>query len=303
MISLRPHARADVAAKTLLDAARDGDNVLGSATAETILDKYRRWASDQIRLVGQYVHDEEMPRTITTRRYWSIQNLDPNTYGAFELVQYVQLELRERVELLRREATLLTLEFNRWNVQGHGIDSSHLRPHALSAVVLDTNVLLFSHTELGTRDWHADLCLVKSEPIGLGIPLRVVRELDRSKMANRNVINRGTKDELRKAAGKALRLLEDAFEDPSERKILRPQTSTPTAISPEINLLLIPDRVPGTPLEDADAEIVDRALSLIPFAESVHVLSYDAGMVFRARQVGLHAVKLNYPKTGEWAEE
>ena len=55
------------------------------------------------------------------------------------------------------------------------------------------------------------------------------------------------------------------------------------------------------PINDPDAEIVDRALSLQPFARKVHLLSYDAGIIFRARQEGLHAVKLLYSNMNDSA--
>ena len=162
--------------------------------------------------------------------------------------------------------------------------------------MLDTNVLLTHHADLSSHNWHADLELVLSQPLGLAVPLRVVRELDRFKMSSNNAVNRGTRNELRKDAGSALRFLEDAVDDPSDRNVIRPQTTGAGTISPELNLLLIADKVPGQPLADPDSEIVDRALSLQSFAREVHLLSYDAGIVFRARQAGLHAVKLVYPK-------
>lgn len=303
MLRLRSHARANTTARALRDAARDAENVRSGSDngPDTILHAYRRWASTCLMQLCQHIADDEYDRMITSHRYWTLQTIDPATWERGPFQQYVDYELRERAEVMTREAELLEAEWERWNGGGTGIDSQYLPPHSLDAVVLDTNVLLTHHAELASRDWHADLRLEFPAPLGLARPLRVVRELDRKKMANNNDVNRGTRNELRKDAGNALRFLEDAVADPSNRKTIRCQTAGGGVITPELNLLLIADRAPGVPMNDPDAEIVDRALSLQPFARKVHLLSYDAGIVFRARQEGLHAVKLLYSNVDDSA--
>lgn len=132
-------------------------------------------------------------------------------------------------------------------------------------------------------------------PLGLAVPIQVIRELDRMKMANNNNRNRGTKDELRKDAGSALRVIEE-ISDPAVPHQLRDWNLDDP--SPAISLLLVADRIPGEPLFDPDSEIVDRAASLLPFANGVFLVSYDAAIVFRARLAGVKAAKLRYAWDG-----
>jgi hypothetical protein len=291
MLSIRPRARAVKAAAALQDAAREARNVLGGTrnNPNDILAAYREWASAQSVVIGAQIADEDLLRVILTPRYWSLHSIDIGGFTPATLAEYVRQELRERAEFCESEAGALVAEHNRWNplvAWGH-------RRFALTAVVLDTNVMLSHHAGLVEVNWHSLLPdVLPLAPLGLALPIEVIRELDRWKLANNNTINRGTKDELRKDAGKALRLIEQ-IDDPSEAWILR-DTDAANQSLPSIRLLLVADRVPGQPLTDPDAEIVDRAASLLPFAESVHLVSYDAAIVFRARLAGVQATKLTY---------
>lgn len=87
--------------------------------------------------------------------------------------------------------------------------------------------------------WHSILEVPHHESLGLALPIQVIRELDRLKMANNN--NRGTKEELRKDAGAALKLIEDIL-DPEAALMLGTEGGSPNG--PELRLLLMADGFP-----------------------------------------------------------
>ena len=53
--------------------------------------------------------------------------------------------------------------------------------------------------------------------------------------------------------------------------------------------MLILDDLDHVRLPSADAEILDQALAIQPFARTVTVASYDSNLIFMARQLGLRA--------------
>lgn len=290
MLSLKPTATASDVVAALRDASREAGNVLGGGSnAEVVLVAYRKWANEQSALVNPHLTDDEIARVISTPRYWSLHGIDVGGFDVPSLAQYVRQELSERIDFLNREAQALADEVARWNP----FDKHSGRQYRLTAVVLDTHVMIAHHSELATIDWHSFLDeLPGMTPLGLALPIQVVRELDRMKMANNNNVNRATKEELRKDAGKALRLIEE-IDDPTVPYLLRDSDLGDQSV-PAISLLLVADRVPGQPIAEPDAEIVDRAASLLPFANGVFLLSYDAAIVFRARLAGVVARKLKY---------
>lgn len=292
MIALLPHARAQNAIDALRSGAREAGNVLGGNdnAPERVLNAYRRWIGQQIVQIGQWLTNEEIARVLTTPRYWSLHNLETSTFGPAELADFVRLELTQRKASFQAEADALEHEASRWQVRGRGSWNECV------AVAVDTNVMLTHHEELSTFDWHARLDIRIGTPLILGVSLRVVQELDRQKMANNNNINRGTKNELRKDARAALRLIEDHIVDPDTRAVLRQFSCEQNQIASDLSLLLIADNPLRPPLADPDSDIVDRAASVRPFAEEVHFVSYDAAAVFKARQVGLKGKKLVYAR-------
>lgn len=54
-------------------------------------------------------------------------------------------------------------------------------------------------------------------------------------------------------------------------------------------MTLIRQDLGHVPLAHTDSEIIDRSLSLQSFADEVHVITYDTGMILRANQAGLPA--------------
>jgi hypothetical protein len=78
VLRLQPHARAQKAIDALRLGANTAFNVLGGndSAPDRVLNAYRRWIGREITLIGQWLADEEIPRTLTTPRYWSLHNLD-----------------------------------------------------------------------------------------------------------------------------------------------------------------------------------------------------------------------------------
>ncbi|RPE76004.1 MULTISPECIES: PIN domain-containing protein [unclassified Frondihabitans] len=287
MLELRAGTGARDAAKALHEGARSGRDVIGGNdnAPERILSAYRRWIGVQILQIGQWLADSELDGVLTTKRYWALQNLNSSTFTQADLADFVRLEVGQRIETFVREAEALDHELSRWGSSRLSGESDTV------AVVLDTNVLLTHHSGLESFPWHKTLNTQAHRHLGLAVPLQVVRELDRHKMASNNNVNRGTRNELRHDAGAALRFIDEGIPEFDGKHWLR---RWEVGGRTDLSLMLIANRTPGFPIPDADTEIIERAVSLRPFATDVHFVSYDAAAVFQARQSGLKATKLTY---------
>ncbi|MGO4586389.1 PIN domain-containing protein [Arthrobacter sp. 2RAF6] len=128
-------------------------------------------------------------------------------------------------------------------------------------------------------------------PLVITVPTKVIDELDGHKR-NRQQVAKGQLS-IRNRAGKALRFLELQFRASGHRPKLSDGSIASTTPSSALYLGLIPQEISHSPLPDADLEIIDRALTTSPYAKSVHVVTTDYGMVFRARQSGLDVTRVD----------
>lgn len=284
MISIRPGVYAQAATDALNEAARAAGDVVGrGGYAIDLFNGYLSWANDHARILGSILRHDDLDKLITTKRYWTLQGLDPAAYG-MALGNFVRLEIHERQAALDSAAKAITSDMAMWN----GIGGKKLH-----AAVLDTNVLLRHHHELDSFDWHAHLDLEPYVSVGLAVPIVVVNELDKNKLNHRKMRVLDESVEVSSLARQALRSLDSLFEGGQERvKLDRVQLAEKEAIADVWALLLIDD-YDHTPLPRPDAEIIDRALSLSAFVPQVSVVTYDRGLFFEARRSQLHAVRLD----------
>ncbi|MEW1819345.1 PIN domain-containing protein [Arthrobacter sp. NPDC080031] len=284
MISMRPGVYAQAAVDALNEAARAASDVVGrGGYAIDLFNGYLSWANDHARILGSILRHDHLDKLITTKRYWTLQGLDPAAYG-MALGNFVRLELQERQSALSTAAKAIASDLAIWN--GLGGEKLH-------AAVLDTNVLLRHHDELHSFDWHGHLDLDPHVPVGLAVPIVVVNELDKNKLNHRKMRVRDEGVEVSSLARQALRSLDSLFEGGQERvKLARVQPGEKDAIADTWALLLIDD-YDHVPLARPDAEIIDRALSLSAFVPHVSVITYDRGLFFEARRSQLHAVRLD----------
>lgn len=130
------------------------------------------------------------------------------------------------------------------------------------------------------------LGLSQDDELVIAVPMQVIDELDRNKV-NRKDPPKG-QEPVRNQARKSLRFLEGRLDSGSKRVSLRDATDD----LPELHLSLISQPLDHVPLLDADLEIVDRALTIQPYAKDVRLITFDYGMMFRARQAGLTVTRL-----------
>ena len=114
------------------------------------------------------------------------------------------------------------------------------------------------------------------------VPLIVIDELDSAK--------RSSQQRVRGRARATLRLLNDLAPAPDSAKPLA-EASIDKLRPVEIRLLL--DPTGHIRLPDADSELLDRAQDLATITErKPRIVTYDTGMVVRARALGMHVHRL-----------
>lgn len=274
MITLRPGASPSNVLKLLEDAHWKLNDAQGGVpnTTEVFL-KYLQWANTYISILGPFIGKGDIDRLIMTKRYWTLQGIVEPT--AHRMIRpFIDLEISERIKEFESEIRDLNYMLSRWSVH----DNS-----SLVALVLDTNVLLDHHEELASFDWATKVELRSNVPIVLSIPLAVIDELDRLKRDNLT----------RTRARQALRTLDKHLEKPGEWFRLKQQGSEGSIIWSDLYLSIIVDEPGHVPLTHVDSEIVDRALTLEPFARDVFIATYDTGMALRARQANLKVCKFD----------
>lgn len=150
-------------------------------------------------------------------------------------------------------------------------------------VVPDTNAFLHQEQYFDELDWRT-IAQVGAN-FRVMVPMAIVRELDKGKRAQAGKKVSQTNDEqVRTRARVSSRRLRELFKYPRDVKDLGAQVT--------IELLL--DPVGHRHLEDADTEIIERALALkIVSGRQVHIATSDGNMQFMANVAGLEVVALS----------
>ena len=269
---LRPAADPQAFLEKLLTVTLQVENIRSSAgNPLDLVQNYLRWGTQASSLMRFDLPAEERSRLFTTARYESIQGL--SSRGGPVVADLLSLELSERSEELRSTMDEVKQEIEEW---GRG---------SAVAVVLDTNVLISRHENLMSVNWNRVINHRHDVPIVLTIAMKVIDELDGLK-------DRGTND-VRSKARAVIKSLEEAFEYGIRRELLFEGGVQNGRGRSHTFLKVIEDDPRHSPLPIADAEIVDRALSVSPFVREVWVVTNDTGMLFRARSAGLKASRLN----------
>ncbi|MBT8161460.1 MULTISPECIES: PIN domain-containing protein [Arthrobacter] len=279
MIRLVPGANPKNALQVISDAANMLTNVSSGISATDRYNRYLAWASQQGNLLAHQLHPDEVDRLITTRRYWSLLSLDTTTVLPETLAELVDGEVKQRSVALEDAKTRITNEMRRWD-DGEAV-----------AVVLDTNVWLKHFNDpIKDADWLESLDERPSVPLVVTVPMKVVDELDRHKRNRANAPSGGKP--IRRRAGLALKYLEANAWLPGERKMLQEGSISSQPPTPTIHLVVLEQPLDRPPLPDADLEIIDRARSIMPYANRVRIVTTDYGMVYRSRQAGLEALRI-----------
>ncbi|MFF2773152.1 PIN domain-containing protein [Streptomyces bacillaris] len=290
MIRLSPGASVESAKEALTTAAREAGNVIGAGgSGIDQFNGYLEWAVTQERRLANAYGSAAIDELLRTQRYWAIQTMSPADYGA-ALGRFIELELTDRIKRFEDEGKKLDEAGALWQDYPNGA--------RLNAAVLDTNVLMGHATSLKSLDWSRMIDRRPHEPIGLATLSVVLDELDSLKTAPGTMTNvAGESYPRRSLAQRALNELNGTFPDGYRRTQLENTPPHEGPIVPKLFQVLVLDDLDHTRLPTADAEILDRALSLEPFTQSVTVVSYDTNLCFTARSLGLRAKLLNYDET------
>lgn len=250
MVSLRGGANPAAAAQVLANAAREAGNVLGAGgPAIDLFNGYLAWAAGQERLLAGAFLEPEIERLLTTRRYWTIQNMDPIAYGS-SLSSFIALELNARVAALEAERLALEREIAVWNVPS---TFSAFAEH-LHAVVVDTNVLMHHRGELLGLDWPKIADTHPTQSIAITVPAVVVAELDDLKHSNGKMTIGGVAHDRRWLATLALGWLDRTFPDVDQRTLLRPARTGDSGPITQLYAVLLSEPLGHIPLPNNPGE-------------------------------------------------
>lgn len=247
-----------------------------------LLRAYRQWSNEQVRQLSFRLTAPSLDALITTPRHWTLQALDPGSYGdgLWELVQLEIDSVKRGLESARRDVA------TRQNLWGTEAGSS-----AGSVVMLDTNVILRHFSDLLEIDWSSAMFASSHHPIILGVPLVVVEELDGLKSASNSqkMTVAGDEQPTRSLARQALKALDSWFSEDPIRVTLRPQNYGNRGLNAEVKMVLVIDDLDHQRLPSNDAEIIDLTMQAKAYTTNVALASYDTAMLFRARALGVAA--------------
>lgn len=284
MVQLRPDTTAHAAIRALSRASDTAPEVLREAAGPGgALKRYRAWAVGHIRAFRAHFTPRSIEQLLITDRHKLLLSLDASTYG--DVGELIQLELDERVDDIEVAIRQLEAEIQRWSVWGSGEEGS--LKHA--GVVLDTNVVLEHASVIAEIDWHGLAGARAASTVILGIPLRVVEELDVLKRSPGEMVIGGRRISRRTLARKALIWLESTFSQPNDLRTLREGGLVDGQPTGDLYAVLMGDDVRVDRPAQADLDILDQAVALQPFTSQVAVATNDRAMRFRARSMGLHA--------------
>lgn len=154
-------------------------------------------------------------------------------------------------------------------------------------IVIDTSVMMNAGPRAAKIVWD-DVVNKIPRRASFVVPIRVVEELDSLK-------DRGSADQ-KSNARHALKWLSDTMGGHAARVPFPPEIeksdSEPGTPAGDASLRVLVDDLSRVALVDGDREIIDRARQLRPYTERVILVTMDLAMTFRARALGLDAVRL-----------
>ncbi|MFC8409473.1 PIN domain-containing protein [Arthrobacter sp. NPDC057259] len=279
MIRLLPGASPKKTLEIITHAAGALASVSSAGTAFDRYNSYLQWATRHGNILSHYLHADEMGRLVTTQRYWSLLSLDTSTVQPMTLAELVDGEVTQRSFGLDDAKRTIEGNLNCWD-NGRAV-----------AVVLDTNVWLKHYNDpAGDVDWSQLLDERPDVPLVLTVPMKVIDELDNLKR-NKTTVPKGEVS-IRRRASLALKYLEAKAAMPGKRSTLQQGTMAGQLPTATIHLAVLEQPLHQPPIADADLEIIERAGAVAPYAERVRIVTADYGMVYRARQAGLDAVRV-----------
>ncbi len=261
----------EVVIRTLREVLSEFSSVGGSAKEQ--LDNYRQLVTKHARTLASYFTHADLERLLLTQRYWALFPAEVTTSNSRVIADTVQTERDDRM----RSLDALIKEYQQ--VQQSWNDDAG---DPVVAVLADTNIYLHQDAYFNEIDWPS---LFGGRRIRLLVPIVVVDELDVAKRAGKSItVSDTNKESIRSRARITIRRLRDLFEDPGAR--------VPIGVQTEAELLL--NSMDHRRIDDSDAEIIERALTLGQLiGTEVMLVTSDGGMQFRARSAGVPVRRLD----------
>ena len=281
MITIRSGFTLKTVADYLQAASSKALDVSNEQEIQGKVISYLRWASDQRRTLGSAISNDDMNRLITTPTYWAVLNASTGQNQA-AVLDVLRRELEDQRTQLDAEAKFINGEIAK--IAG--------RPSSIA--VLDTNVLMMDHARLLELPWHAITETRDMHTVRVVIPIVVVDELDKLKRSGGDMQIGDKRIPRRTIARHALRRLNDMFNAPGS--IYAIDQSSDQLIRRPVTFELLLDDPGHERIQLADAEIRDRTLALVPYANGTMLVTYDLGNKFSAEAAGLKAIRLDDPE-------
>lgn len=254
--------------KNLRRTTNDLSN-LGFGSAAEVLEQYQRWSTTAAESLGYVIPSEDIDRLLLTQRHWVLLSMPVAGNGPV-VHDMISAERTDRMRVL--------------NAVIQELQALEARCAALPRMVVaaDTNVFLHQEKYFDEVDWQA--LAGTSDRVRLLVPIAVVRELDKTKRAAKNItVSDTNKEEVRTRARVTSRKLREAFANPNCVVTLK------SGVEAEL-LLDSPDH---RPIEAADGEIIDRVLTAQSLSgHLMAIVTNDGGMQFAARTAGLEVYPL-----------
>ena len=250
---------------TTLDDLSSKLSTVGTGNKFEVFNQYLRWANEAGMRLGQMLAPGDVNTLVLTQRHWALQGIDPAANEA--LMWLLQGEIEERVRAFAAAQEDLRAQVRRWQA------------HAGKLVIADTNVYLHHKVMFTEVDWGAVVKEEESDQIELVVPLLVVDELDHAKLGK-----------ARSRARLTLRAMDEMFQEP-----LRPAPIEAIGSQVRVRAHLLLDDASHVRLPHADSELVDRCRALADVTgRPVTLVTFDTGMVLRARAAHLTVAKLKH---------
>lgn len=282
MINLRATASPVNVLAALKDLRLQLSNIQGGATSPAEWRRqYISWTNNALDSLRPCLREADVDRLVTSRHYWALLGMD--VLGAEpkadrHVQSIIRTEVKDRLAELDSVIKTLQGDLDAWRTLQMPI-----------VAVLDTNILLEHHDHLDAYQWNEELDVRPNRDVVLVVPIAVVDELDRQKLSNQKASD--GKTPLRTRARAALKTLDNLLLSNETVKLVEGKVA---ASRSAVFIRLLYDDLGHSGLADTDSEIIDRALTLQPFADDLVLVTYDSAMAFRARHAGLRATKLTY---------
>lgn len=280
MLSIRPGHSADNVlghlnyALSLLVTARNEV----SAGQVHGFNAYNAWATSCRRTLGPSISDADFTALVASPRYWSLQTVDPASYGQ-PLMDVLMVELDEREQAMKSAHEELRLAIQQWS-------------RSTYMVVVDTNFLMWHHSELKEFDWHGHLAAEPHYAVIVWIPIAVVEQLDNLKQ-DRGVMRRGEKDYSRRTlARQSLRTLREMFTRPGSvvRHVL--PADVPGTNRKRLEFRLLMDEAGHVRMPKVDQELIELTAGLAAVSTVAVLVTYDSGLALNATYAGAESILL-----------